>query len=263
MSEGMPALAHFALLAAHWLATAEPGGLANNEEAPPSTLGLWIGIGMGAVLVLAVAAGIRYHRYRQRRAASVLPEDPFAVEAMQACTRLFCELEPKRALTAQPRADGPVVFAYLGAVDPGQSADRRAVVRVQGRLRSPSRQVALSPHQRNWLLGLAAAILVGAFAGLALAPATNLRSAGPATIVLRDGVPLGGTRGLSYRQGALIVLTVRSDVAGEVHLHGYDLHRDVAPGHPAHFQLRATIQGSYPLELEGSSQTVAQVTVQP
>ncbi|HUZ28459.1 MAG TPA: hypothetical protein VMU90_04405 [Solirubrobacteraceae bacterium] len=258
----MPALAHVTVVAASWLAAAQPGGLSSNEEAPPSTLGLWIGLGMLAAVVLVVGAGIRYHHRRQLRAASILPDDPFAVEAMRACVELFCELEPGRALRGEPRVDGPVGFAYLGAADPGETADGRAVVRVQGRLRPPSRQVSISRGQRNWLLGLAAAILIAAFVGLALAPATTVRSAGPTTISLRDGVALGGIRQLSYRTGALIDLTVRSDVAGEVHLHGYDIHRDVGPGHPAHFLVRATIEGSYPVELEGPSQTLAQLTVQ-
>jgi hypothetical protein len=182
---------------------------------------------------------------------------------MRACAELFTELEPSRALPGQPRVDGPVVFAYLGAADPGETADRRAVVRVQGRLRPATRLLSLSGGQRNWLLGLAAAILVGAFVGLALAPATKLRTAGPTTIIVRSGLPLGGTRLLSYRQGGLIDLTVRSDLVGEVYLHGYGLRLDLGPGHPARFRLRASIQGSYPLELEGSGQTLAQLAVQP
>jgi hypothetical protein len=215
------------------------------------------------VVLLLVGGGLRYHRRRQRRAASVLPDDPFAVEAMRACVELFSELEPSRALGGQPRVDGPVVFAYLGAADPGDTADRRAVVRVQGRLRAGSRETSLSSRQRNWLLGLAAAILIGAFVGLALAPATKLRTTGPTTIIVRGGVALGGTRLLSYRQGGLIDLTVRSDLVGEVFLQGYGLHLDLGPGHPAHFRLRASVQGSYPVELEGSGQTLAQVAVQP
>jgi hypothetical protein len=246
-----------------WLGAVQPGGPSTNEEAPPSTLGLWIGLGMLAAVLLVVGGGQRYHRHRQRRAASVLPDDPFAVDAMRACAELFCELEPRRGPGGQPRVDGPVVFAYLGAADPGETADRRAVVRVQGRLRASSGQVLLSRGQRNWLLGSAAAILIAAFVGLSLAPATKLRTTGPTTIFLRDGIPLGGTRQLGYRQGGLIDLTVRSDLAGEIHLQGYDLDRDVGPGHPAHFRVRASIQGSYPVQLEESGQTLAQVTVQP
>ena len=159
--------------------------------------------------------------------------------------------------------DGPVQFEYMGAANPGPGADRRAIVRVEGALRPPAAQVAISRTQRNWLIGLAAGILIAAFVGVALAPATKIRRAGPATIVIRDGVPLGGTHLLTYRKGALIDLTVRSDVADEVHFHGYDVHKDVAPGHPVHFRIPARIEGSYPVELEQRSETLAQVTVEP
>jgi hypothetical protein len=136
-------------------------------------------------------------------------------------------------------------------------------VRVEGRLNAPSKQVSISRGQRNWLLGLAGVILIAAFVGIALAPATRIKSSPPATIVVSQGVPLGGTHLLTYRQGALINVTVRSDVADEVHFHGYDIHKDVSPGHPVHFTIRATIQGSYPIELEQLGETLAQVTVYP
>jgi hypothetical protein len=261
----------------------------NNEEGPPHTFALWLGIGLCVVAVLAVSLGLRYHRHRQLRATAVLSDDPFAVEAMQAGANLLGRLDrawrhrERSALTElvspsllgswEPRlaaspegeltVDGPVTFEYMGAANPAPGADRRAILRIEGRLRPPSRQLAISTTQRNRLLGLAVVILIAAFVGIALAPATRIRSAGPTTIVVRDGVPLGGTHLLTYRQGALINLTIRSDVADEVHLHGYDIHRPVAPGHPVHFLIRATIQGAYPVELEQHAQTLAQITVEP
>jgi hypothetical protein len=261
----------------------------NSEEGPPGTFGLWLGIGACASAIVAVSLGLRYQRHRRLRAASVLPDDPFAVEAMQAGAGLFARLDrawrqrDRSALTAlaspsllsgwEPRlaapaggeltVDGPVVVEYMGAANPAPGADRRAIVRVEGRLRPASKQFSISTSQRNRLLGLAGVILIAAFVGIALAPASKVRSAGPTTIVIRDGVPLGGTRLLTYRKGALINLTVSSDVADEVHFHGYDIHRNVSPGHPVHFRIRATIEGSYPVELEQHAQTLAQVTTEP
>jgi hypothetical protein len=257
----MPVVAKFLLLGVSWLATAQPWWA--NEEAPPSTLGLWIGLGLLVVVCATVLGAMRYRRRRRLRTASVLPEDPFAVEAMRVSADLFCQLERRARPGGSLVVDGPVEFTYLGAANPGDVADRRAIVRVQGRLRQPSRQLALSRGQRNGLLGLAAAVLAAAFIGLTLAPATKVKSTPPSVIVARGGVPLGGTHLLSYRKGSLIDLTVRSDVAGEVHFHGYDIHRDVSPGHPVRFLIRATIEGSYPVELEGQSLPLAQVTVQP
>jgi hypothetical protein len=261
----------------------------NNDEAPPGAFGFWLGIGLLIAAIVLVSAGLRYQRHRRLRATAVLPDDPFAVEAMRAGAGLFSRLdrawrqrdasalaalaspsvlagwEPRLAVApgGELTVDGPVVVEYMGAANPAPGADRRAIVRVEGRLRPPSRQFSISTTQRNRLLGLAGVILIAAFVGIALAPATRIRSAGPTTIVVRDGVPLGGPRLLTYRRGALIDLTVSGDVADEVHFHGYDLHRDVSPGHPVHFRIRATIEGSYPVELEGHAQTLAQVTVEP
>jgi hypothetical protein len=261
----------------------------NTEEEPPHTFAVYLGIGLCVAAVILVSLGIRYHRHRQLRATAVLSEDPFAVEAMQAGATVFSRLDgawrrrdrgslaalSSRSLMAEwePRlatvpagelmVDGPVAFEYMGAANPAPGSDRRAIVRIEGRLRPPSKQVAISATQRNRLLGLAGVILIAAFVGIALAPATKIRSATPATIVVKDGVPLGGTHLLTYRRGALINLTVRSDVTDEVHFHGYDIHKDVAPGHPVHFLIRATIEGSYPVELEQHAETLAQVTVEP
>ena len=52
--------------------------------------------------------------------------------------------------------------------------------------------------------------------------------------------------------GDLIVLTVRADVADEVHFHGYDVFGDVAPGLPAVLKVEALIPGVFEVELEGS-----------
>src|SRR5207302_796077 len=66
----------------------------NTEEAPPHTFGLWLGIGMLIGAIALVSAGIRLHRQRQLRAISVLPDDPFAVDAMRAAVETFCAMDP-------------------------------------------------------------------------------------------------------------------------------------------------------------------------
>lgn len=52
--------------------------------------------------------------------------------------------------------------------------------------------------------------------------------------------------------GDLIILTVRADVADEVHFHGYDRSGDVAPGQPAILRIEALIPGVFEVELEGA-----------
>jgi hypothetical protein len=62
---------------------------------------------------------------------------------------------------------------------------------------------------------------------------------------------------------AEISITVAADVSDHVHVHGYDLMADVAPGSPATIAFRATITGRFEIELEDSGQEIAQLTVVP
>ena len=45
-------------------------------------------------------------------------------------------------------------------------------------------------------------------------------------------------------------LLVRADIEDEVHLHGYDLAAEVAPGHPARINFEADEAGKFIVELE-------------
>jgi hypothetical protein len=82
-------------------------------------------------------------------------------------------------------------------------------------------------------------------------------------IVVRDGQPVGGLRRVTVAKGRRVVLIVISDVADHVHLHGYDVMRDVAPGMPARLSFRATIVGTVEVELEDRQLPLATVTTKP
>jgi hypothetical protein len=82
-------------------------------------------------------------------------------------------------------------------------------------------------------------------------------------IVVVDGAPRGGIVRETVDQGDRVVLIVRSDVADHVHLHGYDIMRDVAPGTPARLPFRATIPGRFEVELEDRGLQIADLTVTP
>jgi hypothetical protein len=84
-----------------------------------------------------------------------------------------------------------------------------------------------------------------------------------ATIVVRGGEPVGGVQKLTFTSGEDIVFDVRSDVADEVHVHGYDVIENVAPGKAARFMLPADIEGGFEVELEGSHTQIAELTVEP
>lgn len=80
---------------------------------------------------------------------------------------------------------------------------------------------------------------------------------------VEGGRPVGGIERVTAEQGESILLVVRSDVADHVHVHGYDLFGDVAPGSPARMQFRARLTGRFEVELEDRGQPIAQLTVVP
>jgi hypothetical protein len=82
-------------------------------------------------------------------------------------------------------------------------------------------------------------------------------------IVVENGAPRGGIVRETVKKGDRVVLVVRSDVTDHVHLHGYDIMRDVAPGSPARLRFRATIPGRFEVELEDRAIQIADITVQP
>lgn len=83
------------------------------------------------------------------------------------------------------------------------------------------------------------------------------------TIEVKALKPVGGVREIKLDKGDLLRLRVRSDRAENVHLHGYDIAKPVAPGRPASFSVRAKIEGIFELELEESGVPIAEVTVNP
>lgn len=81
-------------------------------------------------------------------------------------------------------------------------------------------------------------------------------------IVVRGGLPVGGPRRVTVARGRRVILNVTSDVSDHVHLHGYDLMQDVAPGMPARIAFRATRPGTVEAELEDRGVQIARITAQ-
>lgn len=82
-------------------------------------------------------------------------------------------------------------------------------------------------------------------------------------IEVRGGEPVGGIKKLIYRKGETIEFAVVADAADELHLHGYDLTAELAPGRAATMRLEATIEGIFELELHGAHTQIASITVEP
>jgi hypothetical protein len=82
-------------------------------------------------------------------------------------------------------------------------------------------------------------------------------------IVVVDGKPRGGVRRLSFDSGERVRFSVTSDVADEVHVHGYDISEDVAAGESVRFSFPARIEGVFEVELEGRGEQIAELRVSP
>jgi cytoskeletal protein RodZ len=61
--------------------------------------------------------------------------------------------------------------------------------------------------------------------------------------------------------GEQVTVRVNSDVADEVHVHGYDLLADVGPGMLANITFTADIPGVFEVELEGAHQLLVELEV--
>jgi hypothetical protein len=97
------------------------------------------------------------------------------------------------------------------------------------------------------------------------APPATTAPAGPAVVRIEvvGGRPEGGIRRASVRRGRRVVVRVRSDVADHIHLHGYDLMADVAPGAPAELAFTADVPGRFEIELEDRGVQIADLQVRP
>ena len=95
--------------------------------------------------------------------------------------------------------------------------------------------------------------------------ATTPAAPKPTTIAIRvvGGVPQGGIARPKLKKGDRAVIVVRADAGEEIHMHGYDLERQVTPGKPVRLPFTATIPGRFEVELHHPDTLLAVVTVSP
>jgi hypothetical protein len=82
-------------------------------------------------------------------------------------------------------------------------------------------------------------------------------------IVVEGGKPRGGVKRLSFKSGDRVQFTVTSDVADEVHVHGYDVSKDVPAGGSVRFSFPARLEGVFEVELEQRAEPIAELRVSP
>ena len=82
------------------------------------------------------------------------------------------------------------------------------------------------------------------------------------SIVVVNGQPQGGIVRQTVSKGDRVVIVVKSDVADEIHLHGYDKSTDVTAGGTARLPFTADLPGRFEVELESRGVQIADLTVQ-
>jgi hypothetical protein len=87
-------------------------------------------------------------------------------------------------------------------------------------------------------------------------------------IALRGGEVVGGPKTITVTKGDRVRIVVTADAHDDMHLHGYDIERDVEPGKPARFSFKANLEGQFELESHvaedaGRDPQVANLVVEP
>jgi hypothetical protein len=103
--------------------------------------------------------------------------------------------------------------------------------------------------------------------GTATEPAATTEAAPPPprveTIRMRGRAPVGEPQTLEYESGDTIRLRFRSDVAEEVHIHGYDKYVDVPANGSARTRFKADLEGIFEVESHGSGEILAKLEIRP
>lgn len=94
----------------------------------------------------------------------------------------------------------------------------------------------------------------------AAAPAEE-EGPGVIDLTVRDGEVSGADRRVTIPLGTAVTLTVTSDAADVIHVHGYDLHQDVPAGGSAELAFTADIPGVFEVELEDTGVRLVELEV--
>ena len=114
-------------------------------------------------------------------------------------------------------------------------------------------------------LGVVAAAVAVAVVGFVIASSggDKTKESGLVHIVVRDAKPVGGVKEITVKKGHRARFSVTSDVADEIHVHGYDFHKEVTKGGAVNFAFPAKIDGTFVIELESRSEQIASLQVEP
>ena len=97
----------------------------------------------------------------------------------------------------------------------------------------------------------------------AAAPPPNSKSEADVVVEVAyaGGEVTGADQRIPVKLGQRVVLRFTSDVAEEIHVHGYDLTTETAPGEVGAVSFMADIPGVFEVELEGTHLLIATLVV--
>ena len=110
----------------------------------------------------------------------------------------------------------------------------------------------------------AASATTSATSGSASSSASGTLSAGTEQrieVTFANGKASGSTGRVQVAKGTSVTLVVTSDVADEVHVHGYDIEKELTAGTPVTLQFDATVAGIFEVELHHAETVLLRLQV--
>jgi len=82
-------------------------------------------------------------------------------------------------------------------------------------------------------------------------------------ITIKNGKAVGGVQTVSVKKGDRARFKVVSDADHEIHLHGFDIAKDVKAGGSVTYNVKTDAPGIYEFEIEDTGTKIGQVKVEP
>ena len=82
-------------------------------------------------------------------------------------------------------------------------------------------------------------------------------------ITIKNGKAVGGVQTVTVKKGDRARFKVESDADHEIHLHGFDIAKDVKAGGSVTYNVKTDAPGIYEFEIEDTQTKIGQVKVEP
>lgn len=113
---------------------------------------------------------------------------------------------------------------------------------------------------------LAAVVVIAVVGFIVLKPGDSKKStssATPVAVVVKNAKPVGGIKTITVNKGSQVRFVVSSDVSDEIHVHGYNFHKEVKAGGKVSFSFPAKTDGEFVVELEKRGEQIISLVVNP